>query len=90
MIAHQVDIDDSFTPSNAQLLRLRNGRTHDVDMKVVEEQEMEPVKHFTEQVEAVLWAASPGRRHGGVLAETEDLVTVPHLPILVTVGTRGR
>ncbi|MCE4269238.1 MarR family winged helix-turn-helix transcriptional regulator [Rhodococcus globerulus] len=47
-------------------------------------------QRFTQQVEAVLWAS---RALVGIaaasVAEAEDLVTVPHLRILVMVDTRG-
>lgn len=58
-------------------------------MSAVQEQRAEPENHFTEQVEAVLWAS---RALVGIaaasVAEAEELVTVPHLRILVFVATR--
>ncbi|MBT2273569.1 MarR family winged helix-turn-helix transcriptional regulator [Rhodococcus qingshengii] len=59
-------------------------------MSAVREQRAEPENHFTEQVEAALWAS---RALVGIaaasVAEAEELVTVPHLRILVLVDTRG-
>ncbi len=59
-------------------------------MSAARAQRAEPENHFTEQVEAVLWAS---RALVGIaaasVAEAEELVTVPHLRILVMVDTRG-
>ncbi|MCZ4618313.1 MarR family winged helix-turn-helix transcriptional regulator [Rhodococcus qingshengii] len=59
-------------------------------MSAVREHGVDAENHFTEQVDAVLWAS---RALVGIaaasVAEAEELVTVPHLRILVLVDTRG-
>ncbi|WP_068157312.1 MarR family winged helix-turn-helix transcriptional regulator [Rhodococcus phenolicus] len=59
-------------------------------MNAARGQQAEPGHRFTEQVDAVLWAS---RALVGIaaasVAEVEDIVTMPHLRILVMVDTRG-
>jgi DNA-binding MarR family transcriptional regulator len=81
---------ETYLPSNAQWLRLRNGWGQDLGMSAARGRQAESGPRFTEQVEAVLWAS---RALVGIaaasVAEVEDVVTVPHLRILVMVDTRG-